>query len=57
MDDGTPVHIPLADVSSVAVKRTDAAKTGLAVFGGLVLGAALVGAGFYIFVCEGHDAC
>jgi len=37
LDDGTPVHIPLADVSSIAVKGTNVVKTGLLVFGGLVV--------------------
>jgi hypothetical protein len=31
--DGTPVHIPLADVWSIAVKGTDAKKTGFVVLG------------------------
>ena len=37
LDDGTPVHIPLAGVSSIAVKGTNAALTGVAVLGGLLL--------------------
>ena len=42
LDDGTPVHIPVANVSSIAVKETDGVKTGLLVFGGLVVVAAVV---------------
>ena len=57
LDDSTPVHIPLANVSSIAVEGTNAAKTGLAVVGGLALVAGLIALGFYIFVCEGQDAC
>ena len=41
LDDGTPVHIPLADVSSIAVQGTDGVKTGLAVFGGLIVAGAV----------------
>jgi len=41
LDDGTPVHIPLADVSSIAVKGTDAVRTGLLVFGVVVVVAAV----------------
>ena len=41
LDDGTPVHIPVADVSSIAVQGTDGVKTGLAVFGGLIVAGAV----------------
>ena len=49
LDDGTPVLIPLADVSSIAVKGADGA-TGLAVLGGVVLLVAIV-AGIYLAGC------
>ncbi len=47
LDDGTPVHIPLANVSSIAVKGTDGAKTGLLVFGVVVVAAAVILVGAY----------
>ncbi len=57
LDAGTPVHIPLADVSSIAVQGTDGVKTGLAVFGGLLaLGAVVVVVG-YIVVCGDSGDC
>ena len=57
LDDGTPVHIPLADVSSIAVQGTDGGKTGLAVFGGLLaLGAVVVVVG-YIVICGDSGDC
>ena len=42
LDDSTPVHIPLANVSSIAVKGTDGVKTGLLAFGVVVVVAAVV---------------
>ncbi len=42
LDDGTPVHIPLANVSSIAVKGQDVVKSGLIVFGVVVVVAAVV---------------
>ena len=57
LDDGTPVHIPLADVSSIAVKKHDSGKTGLAAIGGvLALGALVVGIGWYM-LCVEDDVC
>ncbi len=47
LDDGTPVHIPLANVSSIAVKGTDGVKTGLLVFGVVVVAAAVILVGAY----------
>jgi len=53
LDDGTPVHIPLANVSSIAVKGTDGAKTGLAVLGGLLALAAVAVVVLYIECGDG----
>ncbi len=51
LDDGNPVHIPLADVSSIAVKGTGGATTGLLLLGVL---AVAVG-GFFISACSGGN--
>ncbi len=54
LDDGTPVLIPLAEVSSIAVKGAEGAQTGLLVLGGVVLVFAIV-AGIYLAGCA--DGC
>jgi hypothetical protein len=58
LDDGTPVHIPLANVSSIAVKGTDAAKTAgaaLVVIGTVVWVAAI--AALVAYCADFPDAC
>ena len=55
LDDGTPVHIPLADVSALEVRESNGGLTILAVFGGLVLAAGVVIGVGAIILCTGDD--
>ena len=49
--DGAPVHIPLADVWSIAVKGTDATKTGFVVLGVVLTVVAIL----YFVACADSD--
>ena len=51
LDDGTPVHIPLANVADVAIKKTNALKTTAFIYGTLVVGFAIAA----VIFCASYD--
>ena len=58
LSDGSPVQIDLAEVTDIDVRGTDAAMTGLAIFGGLVVAAAAAFGIWYLATCTGDsDIC